>query len=72
VFLDLGMPNMNGFETARRLRADTAGQELAIIALTGYGGAGDVLRAHEAGFDDLAIKPIPLGQLKELIGRLAR
>jgi CheY-like chemotaxis protein len=59
VFLDIGLPRMNGYEVARRLRADprmSAG--LRLIALTGWGSEDDRRKAQEAGFDRHLVKPV--------------
>jgi len=69
VFLDIAMPGMSGYDAARQLRAEPDLKNIAIIALTGFGGEADIRRAREAGFDDLAVKPAELGQLKEQIQR---
>jgi signal transduction histidine kinase/CheY-like chemotaxis protein len=57
VFLDIGMPGMNGYETARRLRT-THGASLKIIALTGWGAEENRRLAQEAGFDRHLVKPV--------------
>jgi two-component system CheB/CheR fusion protein len=57
VFLDVGMPGMDGYETVRRLRRTPVGAACHVVALTGYGQAADRRRASEAGFDDFLVKP---------------
>jgi signal transduction histidine kinase len=57
VLLDIGMPGMNGYEAARKLR-DAHGPSLRIIALTGWGAEEDRRQAHEAGFDRHLVKPV--------------
>jgi CheY-like chemotaxis protein len=57
VMLDLGMPHMDGVETARRLRTLPGGDTLQIIALTGWGQDADRIRTSEAGFDAHLVKP---------------
>jgi signal transduction histidine kinase len=57
VFLDLGMPGMDGYEVARRIRAQPALQDIALVALTGWGQAADRRRTRKAGFDHHLIKP---------------
>ncbi|HUQ11455.1 MAG TPA: ATP-binding protein [Steroidobacteraceae bacterium] len=57
VFLDIGLPGMNGYETARHLR-QAHGKLVRIIALTGWGDAEHRQRAHEAGFDGHLVKPV--------------
>ncbi len=57
VFLDVGMPGMDGYETSRQLR-DLAGfEDTLLVALTGYGKESDRQRAYEAGFDEFLVKP---------------
>jgi signal transduction histidine kinase/ActR/RegA family two-component response regulator len=62
--LDLGLPAMNGYEVARRLRAEESGRDLLLIAVTGYGeqSARDLTSA--AGFDDHCVKPLDLSQFE--------
>ena len=57
VLLDLGMPGMDGFEVARRIRADAETATLPVIALTGWGQQQDRQRTHDAGFDRHLVKP---------------
>jgi CheY-like chemotaxis protein len=66
--LDIGMPVRSGYDVARELRA-RRGAELRLIALTGWGGEGDVQRAREAGFDYHLTKPADAGVLNEMISR---
>jgi two-component system CheB/CheR fusion protein len=67
VLLDIGMPVMNGFEVARRLRAEPEHNNFAIIAISGYGKEEDMIRAREAGFDDYAVKPITIERLNKIL-----
>ncbi len=58
-FLDIGMPGLNGYEVARRLREDAGdGPRPVLVALTGWGGAEDRKRALQAGFDHHLTKPV--------------
>ena len=70
--LDIGLPDIDGHELARRLRAmpETAGATL--IALTGYGQVEDQQRALKAGFDHHMVKPADLGKLLELLATVER
>jgi nitrogen-specific signal transduction histidine kinase/ActR/RegA family two-component response regulator len=61
--LDIGMPGMNGYELARRLRAQPACGEALYVALTGYGQEGDREQTRLAGFDHHFVKPVDAGQL---------
>jgi len=67
VFLDLGLPQMNGFEVARALRREL-GQEVRIIAVTGSGQQVDRDAALEAGFDHYLVKPVDLAFVESLLG----
>jgi CheY-like chemotaxis protein len=68
VLLDIGLPGMDGFEVARRLRRIPGVPALRIIAVTGYGSDVDRGRATEAGFDHHLVKPVDLEDLFNLIG----
>ncbi len=70
VLLDLSMPKMDGFETARRMRECSAGRRAKLVAVTGYGEERTRVRAQEAGFDAHLVKPARLNQLKELLDSL--
>jgi CheY-like chemotaxis protein len=58
MLLDIGLPEMDGYEVARRIRASGRPAGVKLIALTGYGQVDDLRRAHEAGFDDHLVKPV--------------
>ncbi len=66
VLLDIGLPGMDGYETARRLRAQAAAP-LRLVALTGYGSAQDRERALAAGFDAHLVKPVPPQVIEDLL-----
>jgi signal transduction histidine kinase/ActR/RegA family two-component response regulator len=72
VFLDLGMPDMDGYEVARRLRALPAGPDLTLVALTGWGQAEDRRRTRAAGFDHHLTKPVDLEGLDAILLQPAR
>ncbi|WP_377161991.1 ATP-binding protein [Roseateles sp. UC29_93] len=67
VLLDIGLPGLDGYEVARRLRALPGGMDCLLIALTGYGQQDDRRRAHEAGFDVHLVKPADPDAVVELI-----
>ncbi len=71
VLLDIGLPGMNGFEVAERLRATPWGARALVIALTGYGEAESRQRSAAAGFDFHMVKPADVQQLLALIARRA-
>jgi signal transduction histidine kinase/ActR/RegA family two-component response regulator len=58
ILLDIGLPEMDGYQVARRLRARPELAGTRIVALTGYGQSGDVQRSREVGFDDHLTKPV--------------
>lgn len=67
VFLDIGMPEMDGYEVARRLRANPATADLCLAALTGWGQAEDRRRTAEAGFDHHIVKPPALPEITAVL-----
>jgi PAS domain S-box-containing protein len=67
IFMDLGMPGVDGYEATRRIRARSGDRQLRIIALTGWGQAADRQRASEAGMDGHLVKPADPRVLRELI-----
>lgn len=66
ILLDIGLPEMSGYDIVRELRASDRHQHTLIVALTGYGTEEDRLRSLEAGFDDHLVKPPSLDMLTEL------
>ena len=70
VLLDIGMPHLNGYEAARRIRAETWGQDTLLIALTGWGQEEDKRRAAEAGFDRHFTKPVHPADVLNVIAQL--
>jgi CheY-like chemotaxis protein len=71
-FLDIGMPDLDGYATARELRTRPWAQRLMLFALTGWGQPEDKLRAREAGFDAHVIKPLDFSSVEELIATARR
>ncbi|TMA30738.1 MAG: response regulator [Deltaproteobacteria bacterium] len=71
VLLDVGMPNMNGYDACRRIRAEEWGRNMLLLALTGWGQEGDRARSHAAGFDQHFVKPIDPKALIAYLGRHA-
>ena len=69
VLLDLRMPGLNGYDICRRLRALPGGDEITIIAQTGWGQDEDRRRTREAGFDHHLVKPVELASLISLFPR---
>jgi CheY-like chemotaxis protein len=69
VVLDIGMPGMNGYEAARRVRRSSRGGDLTLIALTGWGQSTDKTQASLAGFDHHLTKPVNIEELQSLLAR---
>jgi CheY-like chemotaxis protein len=67
VLLDIGMPKLNGYETCRRIREQSAGAARTLVAVTGWGQPQDVQQARDAGFDRHMVKPLDIGELVKLI-----
>ncbi|WP_437897852.1 ATP-binding protein [Sorangium sp. So ce124] len=65
--LDIGLPVMDGYELARRLREQPAGERVRLIAITGYGQEADLRRSEGAGFETHLVKPIQIDRLTSLI-----
>jgi CheY-like chemotaxis protein len=67
VLLDIGMPGMDGYEVARRIREQPELNDVTLIALTGWGQEEDRRRTHAAGFNHHLIKPADVGALETLL-----
>ncbi|MBI2218466.1 MAG: response regulator [Candidatus Rokubacteria bacterium] len=70
VLIDIGLPDMDGYELARRLRAMPGATRRRLVAVTGYGRPEDRQRALQAGFDAYLIKPVEAERLASLVARL--
>ena len=68
--LDIGLPGMDGYELARRMRAHARGGDLSLVALTGYGQERDRARALSADFDEHMVKPVAPDRLFEVVQQL--
>lgn len=68
--LDIGLPGMNGYEVAKRLRGLTEIQRISLVAISGYGQDDDRRRSREAGFDDHLVKPVPFDVLEQRLAKL--
>jgi CheY-like chemotaxis protein len=68
--LDVGLPGLDGFEVARRVRANPRHKDLCLIALTGYGQPSDRAIGKEAGFDAHLVKPVRVDQLLSLLSEM--
>jgi len=72
VLLDLDMPEVDGFETARQLRALPVGGQATLVAVTGWGQADQQRRTQAAGFDFHLIKPVEMGTLRDTLAEASR
>jgi signal transduction histidine kinase/CheY-like chemotaxis protein len=70
--LDIGMPKLNGFDAARRIREQPSGKDMVLVAITGWGQEEDKRRATEAGFDHHLTKPVDPAALEDLLTGLKR
>ena len=68
--LDIGLPDMDGYELARRVRALPGLEDVRLVAVTGFGQDADRSRAREAGFDGHLVKPVEIDDLRVLMDRL--
>ncbi len=71
VFMDIGMPDVDGYELARRLRALPELAQTHLVATTGFGADDDKQRGREAGFQEYLVKPIDVDQVEGLLERVA-
>src|SRR5678815_372410 len=71
VLLDIGLPGLNGYEVAKRIRQEPAVQNTVLAAMTGYGQLIDRQRSHEAGFDHHLVKPADFAQVKQILATVA-
>jgi CheY-like chemotaxis protein len=67
VILDIGLPDLSGYEVARAIRARPLGAAIHLVAATGWGTAEDRVRALAAGFDQHQLKPLDLRKLEAMI-----
>lgn len=65
--VDIGLPGLNGYDVARRLRSNETNAGTHLVALTGYGQPSDVKKALDAGFDDHLVKPLDTERLRKIL-----
>lgn len=70
IFCDIGLPETDGHEIARRMRADPAIASAILIALTGWGAEGELRKTRESGFDFHMVKPVDTNALLELLSQI--
>jgi PAS domain S-box-containing protein len=71
VLLDIGLPGMNGYDVAKRLRQEPDLQDIVLIAVTGYGQASDRQHSQAAGFDHHLVKPADITQVEQILATVS-
>jgi CheY-like chemotaxis protein len=67
VLLDIGLPGLDGFEVAKRLRQQLVFKHVVLVAMTGYGQDADHQRSRAAGFDHHLVKPVEFGKVEQIL-----
>jgi PAS domain S-box-containing protein len=71
VLLDIGLPGLNGYDVAKRLRQQPSLKNIVLVAMTGYGQPSDRQRSQEAGFDHHLVKPGDFGMVLEILAKVS-
>jgi CheY-like chemotaxis protein len=71
MLIDIGMPSMDGYEVARRIRQKSQADGVTLIAVTGWGQETDFQRSREAGIDHHLTKPLDLAKLRALLASVS-
>jgi CheY-like chemotaxis protein len=71
VLMDIGMPRLNGYETARRMRQSSWGRNIFIIAMTGWGQDDDRRKSSEAGFNNHLVKPVDEAEIRRILDTIS-
>ena len=69
ILMDIQLPEMDGWELTRKLKADPATREIPVIAITAYGKSGDEKKAKQAGFVEFLAKPVSTRDLPQIVRR---
>ena len=72
VLLDIGLPGLDGYEVAKRLRQDSSLDGVVLVAVTGYGQATDKLRSQDAGFNHHLVKPTDFDKVQQILATVSR
>jgi CheY-like chemotaxis protein len=72
IVLDIGLPGMNGFEVAKKIRNEPELAEVVLVAMTGYGQEADKQRSRESGFDHHLVKPASFDDVKRILATVSR
>jgi CheY-like chemotaxis protein len=71
VLLDIGLPELDGFEVAKRIRQQSVLHNIVLVAMTGYGRDTDRQRSLEAGFDHYLVKPVDFGKVQQILATVS-
>ena len=71
VLMDIGLPGLNGYEVAKRIRQQPVLNNILLVAMTGYGQETDRQRSQESGFDHHLVKPVDFGKLQEILATIS-
>ena len=71
IFCDIGLPDLDGYEVARRIRKDDTLKKVIMVALSGYAGTDDIKLAMEAGFDQHIAKPVEIEVLNKILAKVS-
>ncbi len=71
MLLDIGLPELDGLEVAKRIREEPLLRDIVLVAVTGYRQAGDRQRALEAGFDHYLVKPAHFEKVRQILAEVA-
>ena len=71
VLLDIGLPGLNGYEVAKRIRQQPVLHNILLVAMTGYGQETDRQLSKESGFDHHLVKPVDFGKLQEILATIS-
>jgi len=72
LFLDIGLPGLDGYEVAKRLRQQPFLQQVVLVAMTGYGQESDRQRSHDAGFDHHLVKPVNFAKVQQVLATVMK
>ncbi len=71
MLLDIGLPELDGFEVAKRIRQQPTLDNIVLVAMTGYGRETDRQRSKEAGFDHHLVKPVDFGRVRQILANVS-
>jgi CheY-like chemotaxis protein len=72
IILDIGMPDITGYEAARRVRLEPWGRDVFLLAMTGWGQADDKAKARAAGFNAHLTKPVDLDEVESMLAEVLK